>query len=192
MGFCSGGGQCGLLPLSSILPASSVLRFQEVALVAQRLRFAMDKVLLFRWLSEVHLRRETHDVSLPNVPALAMVFQFSNEWNWSDACGEEVRALGIASGIHFGDYYRRQTESGILCRGASPENPIVLDEGNAEEYNSESGDSALWFSACASTDGGGISHNSGPKTDASAASQLVHARGEDDMNGTASGPASGA
>ena len=167
--------------------------FPETAdVLAHRLQFAMDKVLLFGWLSEVHLRAETHDINLPNVPALAMVFQFSNEWNWSDACGQEVRALGIASGIHFGDYYRRQKESGILCCGASPENSIVLDEDDAEEYSAGSGDSAPWFSAIASTDGGGNSHNSCLTTDASAASELVDAQGEDVVNGTTSAPESGA
>ena len=183
---------CLRLALSLILLASPVLRFLEVALLAHRLQVTMDKVLLFGWLSEVHMRAETHDINLPNVPALAMVFQFSNEWNWSDACGQEVRALGIASGIHFGDYYRRQKESGILCRGASPGNPIVLDEDNAEEYDAESGDSAPWFSACTSTEDGGISHNSCLTTDASVASALIDARGEDEVDGTTSAPKSGA
>ena len=109
--------------------------------------------MLFGWLSEVHIRRETHDVDLPNIPALALFFQFSNDSDWNDSCGQEVRALGIASGVHFGDYYRRQL-------GSSPALPILVDGDSAGDNVDGPGDSAPWFTACTSTDGGSSSHGS--------------------------------
>lgn len=103
----------------------------------------MEKHEFFRWLSEVHLRQLTHGVELPNVPALAFFVQFTNEFNWSDFCYQEVLDLGQASGIHLADFLRLHRQSPSI-RGASPANPILLDDDNVEDVTEDTGDSRLW------------------------------------------------
>ena len=103
----------------------------------------MDKVVLFGWLSEVHLRNQTHGVVLPNVPALRMFVEFSNESCWNEFCYQEVLELGNAAGLHFGEYYSRHVDTYIL-RGTTPAHPILIDSETVEADSSDSGDSRPW------------------------------------------------
>lgn len=111
----------------------------------------MDKVLLFGWMSEVHKKRDSEGVLLPNVPALAMFFQFSNEFCWSDLCFQEVLSLEMASGISFADYCR-QLQQPPMLHGTSPLCPIIIDEDTVHEESFHSAWSAPWSYSFRSSD----------------------------------------
>lgn len=87
----------------------------------------MDKHVFFSWLAEVHLRKETQGIELPNLPALASFVTFSNEFCWSDPCYQEVESLGKATGIHFVDFLQHYHDS-RSTRRSSAAHPGVLDE----------------------------------------------------------------
>ena len=95
----------------------------------------MDKHVFFSWLAEVHLRKETQGIELPNLPALASFVTFSNEFCWSDPCYQEVESLGKATGIHFVDFLQQYHDS-KSTRGSAPAHPILLD--NVTEDTGES------------------------------------------------------
>lgn len=117
---------------------SSLLR-----VAVRALQLDMDKHVFFSWLAEVHLRKQTHGVQVPNVPSLAMFVQFSNEFHWSEFCYQEVLSLGDTSGIHFTDFLRLHHDARSL-RGSSPAHPILLDDDTVEDVTEDSGDSRPW------------------------------------------------
>lgn len=121
----------------------------------------MDKASLFGCLSAVHLRKHTHDILLPDVPALAMYVSFSNGNCWTDVCYQEVLSLGEAAGLHFSEYYLRTIDTYIL-RGTTPAHPIVVNSDTAEEDSFKTGESRPWSVSYNSQDEASSSEDSSP------------------------------
>ena len=61
----------------------------------------MFEVILLNWLSDVHLRKETLGLDIPDVPSLGRFIQFSNKFSWDESCYQEVESVESASSIHF-------------------------------------------------------------------------------------------
>ena len=135
----------------------------------------MDEASLFCWLSEVHLRKQTHDVVLQEVLALAMYVQFSNDNCWTDVCYHEVLSLGDTSGLHFGEYYRCHVDTYIL-RGTTPAHPILIESDAAKENSTDSGESRPWSVSYNFADDEASSQVSSPTSDGAArsVSELIH------------------
>lgn len=112
----------------------------------------MEKVLLFDWLSEVHSKRETGNVTLPKVPALAQFVQFSNDFSRNDRYFQEVMELENASGIQFAEYCLRHQQPPIL-HGTSPFCPIIIDDdASVDDDSFHSARSAPWSYSFRSSD----------------------------------------
>ena len=125
----------------------------------------MKKSDLLSWLSAVHLRREKEDLVLPDVPNLATLLEFSNEFWWSSFCQQEVLDLGDACGLHLSEYlYQEKLRSVVPGRTAG--NPIVIDDDITETNSTD-------FHQFVSTESNSLSGDVGGTQDSSPGSHCT-------------------